>query len=72
MKPPKVHMLPMKRLNKTFKIFILLQECGAGLGGSVVCLSDWRSGFGLDPCCRQHSFMRFVMKYFLSSFSPFR
>ena len=28
--------------------------------------------YGFDPCSRQHSLWRLIMKYFLRSFSPFR
>ena len=45
--------------------------CQAGLCGSVGCVSDWKSGgHRFDPRrVWQHS--RFIMKYFLQSFSPF-
>ena len=45
----------------------------AGLGDSVGCASDWRSGSRrFDPSLvQQHSLWRLIMKYFLWSFSPF-
>ena len=52
-------------LNKVYRI-VSLPKANVGLGGSVVCASDWRpGGRGFDPRRgRQHSFVEIDYKIF--------